>query len=79
MSIVNISAYKFVSLDDLPTLREQLLARCEVLALKGTILLAPEGINLFVAGSRATIDGFMATLREDRRLQRLLSFTGGAG
>ena len=67
MSIVNISAYKFVSLDDLPTLRERLLARCEVLALKGTILLAPEGINLFLAGSRAAIDGFMATLREDPR------------
>jgi UPF0176 protein len=67
MSIVNISAYKFVSLDDLPTLRERLLARCEALALKGTILLAPEGINLFLAGSRAAIGGFMATLREDPR------------
>jgi UPF0176 protein len=67
MSIVNISAYKFVSLDDLPTLRERLLARCEALALKGTILLAPEGINLFLAGSRAAIDGFMATVREDSR------------
>ena len=41
MSIVNISAYKFISLDDLPALRERLFARCEALALKGTILLAP--------------------------------------
>ena len=67
MSIVNISAYKFVSLGDLPTLRERLLARCEALALKGTILLAPEGINLFLAGSRAGIDGFIASLHEDPR------------
>ncbi|MFC5436662.1 sulfurtransferase [Rhodanobacter umsongensis] len=67
MSIVNISAYKFISLDELPALRDQLLERCESLALKGTILLAPEGINLFLAGSRAAVDGFMAALREDVR------------
>ncbi len=67
MSIVNIFAYKFISLDDLPALRERLFARCEALALKGTILLAPEGINLFLAGSRAQIDGFMAALHDDPR------------
>jgi len=67
MSIVNISAYKFIRLDDLPALREHLLARCEALALKGTILLAPEGINLFLAGSRRQIDDFMQTLHEDPR------------
>ena len=67
MSIVNISAYKFIGLDDLPALREQLLARCEALALKGTILLAPEGINLFLAGAREQIDGFMERLHGDAR------------
>jgi UPF0176 protein len=67
MSIVNISAYKFISLDDLPALREQLLARCEALALKGTILLAPEGINLFLAGTRERIDDFMTQLHGDAR------------
>jgi UPF0176 protein len=67
MSIVNISAYKFISLDELPALRERLLERCESLALKGTILLAPEGINLFLAGSRAAIDDFVASLHDDSR------------
>jgi UPF0176 protein len=67
MSTLNISAYKFVSLDDLATLRERLLARCEALALKGTILLAPEGINLFLAGSRAAIDAFVTWLHADPR------------
>jgi UPF0176 protein len=67
MSILNISAYRFVSLDDLPALRERMLAQCHALALKGTILLAPEGINLFLAGSREAIDAFMEWLRSDSR------------
>ena len=71
MSILNISAYRFVSLDDLPALRERVLAQCHALALKGTILLAPEGINLFLAGPREAIDGFMAWLRQDSRFADL--------
>jgi UPF0176 protein len=71
MSIVNLSAYRFVSLDDLPALRERVLARCEALALKGTILLAPEGINLFLAGPREAVDAFMHWLREDPRFAGL--------
>lgn len=71
MSIVNIAAYKFVTLDDIETLRADLLARCEALALKGTILLAPEGINLFLAGSREAIDRFLADLRADARFADL--------
>jgi UPF0176 protein len=71
MSIVNISAYRFVSLDDLPTLREWLLERGQTLGLKGTILLAPEGINLFLAGSRDAVDRFLAELRGDPRLAGL--------
>ena len=67
MSIVNISAYKFVSLDELSTLRERMIERCTALALKGTILLAPEGINLFLAGDRVAIDSFITWLHADAR------------
>ncbi len=67
MSIVNLSAYKFVSLDDLPALRDHLHQHCEALALKGTILLAPEGINLFLAGDRVSIDAFVNILHQDAR------------
>jgi UPF0176 protein len=71
MSILNISAYRFVSLDDLPALRERVLAQCHALALKGTILLAPEGINVFLAAPREAIDAFMAWLHEDPRFAGL--------
>ena len=71
MAIVNLSAYRFVSLDELPLLREWLLERSLALGLKGTILLAPEGINLFVAGARAEVDAFMAWLRQDPRFADL--------
>lgn len=71
MSIVNIAAYKFVTLDDIATLRPALLERCQALDLKGTILLAPEGINLFLAGARNAIDAFLAGLRSDARFADL--------
>jgi RluA family pseudouridine synthase len=54
--IVNIAAYKFVTLTDVPAWREKLLSLCRELELKGTILLAEEGINLFLAGPRESID-----------------------
>ncbi|MFM7658762.1 MAG: sulfurtransferase, partial [Burkholderiaceae bacterium] len=66
--IVNISAYKFITLDDIVELRPRFLQRCTALELKGTILLAPEGINMFLAGSRAAIDSYMAWMHQDPRL-----------
>jgi len=71
MPILNIAAYRFVSLDDLPALRERVLERASALALKGTVLLAPEGINLFLAGPREALDAFMAWLRTDTRFAGL--------
>ena len=65
--ILNVAAYRFVPLADLPALREAVRARAETAALKGTVLLAPEGINLFLAGTRAGLDGFLAWLFEDPR------------
>lgn len=71
MNIVNLSAYRFVALDDLPALRERVQERATALALKGTVLLAPEGINLFLAGPREAVDAFMAWLRTDPRFAGL--------
>lgn len=71
MSIINIAAYKFVALDDLTTLRETLKADCLALNLRGTILIASEGINMFLAGERADIEQFFAQLIDDARFADL--------
>ncbi|HJV73663.1 MAG TPA: sulfurtransferase [Noviherbaspirillum sp.] len=68
---VNIAAYKFITLEDTREKRPQFRAQCEQLGLKGTILLSPEGINLFLAGLREPIDRFLAWLRADIRFADL--------
>jgi len=68
---VNIAAYKFVALDDTADKKPQFLEICQQLQLKGTILLSPEGINLFLAGRREAIDGFLGWLRADPRFADL--------
>jgi UPF0176 protein len=65
--ILNISTYKFVPLPDAHTLRELMLQRANALQLKGTILLAEEGINLFLAGPEWYVRGFIAQLHGDAR------------
>jgi UPF0176 protein len=63
MKFINIAGYKFVSLPELRMLRARLLALCKSWELKGTILLSPEGINLFIAGARDKTDLLLAELR----------------
>ncbi len=70
--VLNISAYKFVPLPDAAALRERLLAHATALQLKGTVLLAAEGINLFVAGTEAAVRAFVAELHADARLADLV-------
>ena len=69
--ILNISCYKFVALPDAEQLREQLHARALAAELKGTILLAEEGINFFLAGPAARVRDFVAALRADPRFADL--------
>lgn len=67
MHILNIAAYRFVALDHLPQLRSVFKARGQELGLKGTILLAEEGINLVLAGAAASIESFLEALLTDAR------------
>jgi UPF0176 protein len=61
--VINIAAYKFLPLFELRTLRARLQTLCKAADLKGTILLSPEGINLFVAGAAAGIGELLTELR----------------
>lgn len=70
-NVLNVSAYKFVPLPDAAALREPLLARARSLELKGTILLAEEGINLFLAGTAEAVRTLLNELRADPRLADL--------
>ncbi|HJS04022.1 MAG TPA: sulfurtransferase [Variovorax sp.] len=69
--ILNIAAYKFVAIEDGHELRERLLASALALDLRGTVLVATEGINLFVAGAAPAIGEFLAQLRADARFADL--------
>ncbi len=70
-AVLNISAYLFVPLADAAELRPRLLDRAVALQLKGTILLAEEGINLFLAGAPEDVRGFVDGLRADARFATL--------
>jgi UPF0176 protein len=67
LPILNISTYRFVPLDDLPALRDRLHASAEARQLKGTVLLAEEGINLFMAGPTGAVREWLDLLRADPR------------
>lgn len=69
--IVVAALYKFVALPDYKALREPLLEYCMGQQIKGTLLLAKEGINGTIAGSRHGIDNVIAWLKKDDRLSDL--------
>jgi UPF0176 protein len=66
-AVLNIAAYRFVRLDDTPALRERVLAEAQSHALRGTVLLAEEGINLFLAGTEGGVRAFWRWLTADAR------------
>lgn len=68
-TVVVCAMYKFVTLDNHEALRQPLLEEMQRLNVKGTLLLAREGINGTVAASREGIDALLTWLRRDERLQ----------
>ncbi len=68
---LNISAYKFVTVSDTAELRESVRSHALALGLKGTVLIAEEGINLFVAGAPDGVRSFVQWLRTDARFADL--------
>ncbi|MAK90202.1 MAG: hypothetical protein CMI13_03060 [Oleibacter sp.] len=66
--IVVCAMYKFVTLSDFEALREPLYQEMKRLDVRGTLLLASEGINGTVAATREGIDGLLNYLKNDPRL-----------
>jgi UPF0176 protein len=71
MSLVVAAFYKFVNLPDYAEMRSPLQSFCEALELRGTILLAAEGINGTMAGTGEAIAQLLSYLRADARLADL--------
>ena len=61
--ILNISAYLFTPLASPEAWRAQCHDQASSRQLKGTILIAPEGINLFLAGQPEQLEDFLQWLR----------------
>lgn len=66
-SVLNVSAYLFTRIAHPASLQPVLRERAQASGLKGTILLAEEGINLFLAGAADAVRGFLDDLRRDER------------
>jgi UPF0176 protein len=69
--IVVAALYHFVSLDNYQELRHPLLKLMLKNNIKGTLLLAGEGINGTVAGSQSSIDLLLDWIRTDQRLKEV--------
>ncbi len=61
--LVVAAFYKFARLDDLETLQAHLIQVGEAAEIKGTLLIAPEGVNGTLAGPRAGLDQFLNAIR----------------
>lgn len=73
MKFVIATFYKFAHLPDFVEKKPSLLLKCQSESIKGTILLAAEGINGTICGSEQSIANILAFLRSDSRLQDLRS------
>jgi UPF0176 protein len=70
-NFLTAALYKFVELPDFADLKTPLLSCCEQNEVKGTILLAEEGINGTIAGIPEQVQAVLAYLRSDPRLADL--------
>ena len=71
MSVLVAAFYRFAALDDLPGLRAELLELAAMREVRGTILLAGEGVNGTIAGPETGVQAVLARLRRVPGLERL--------
>lgn len=68
-----LSGYQFIDLDQLPLRRAQLHVQAQQRALLGTILIAPEGINLALTGASQALDAYLEYLATAHGIDALIS------
>jgi UPF0176 protein len=66
-----VAAYRFVDICDGPALRDALAASAQKHKLKGTLILASEGINFSLAGTHAAMQAWLDALQSDCRFAQL--------
>lgn len=66
-AVLNIAAYRFVPIDEPEALADSVRGQAAARNLRGTVIVAEEGINLFLAGAEDEVRGFLAWLRADTR------------
>lgn len=69
--VLNLAAYCFVAIDDVHALVSTLRERLQAAGLLGTVLVAPEGINLFLAGPPTALRAEVDWLLEDPRFREM--------
>lgn len=69
--IVIATMYQFVQLDDFKEIKPLLIKMCSENNIKGTILLAQEGLNGTISGSRPGIDNLLAYLYSEPRFKTM--------
>ncbi|MGY3264507.1 UPF0176 protein [Lysobacter sp. HA35] len=69
--LLNVAAYHFAELHDADALADALRVAAESGDVRGTILVAPEGVNLFLAGDEAAVESVLDVLRSDARFAAL--------
>lgn len=70
-AVLNAAAYHFTCVEDPQALACTIRAGAEPRGLRGSVLVAGEGINLFLAGAEAELRGFIDELRGDARFRDL--------
>ena len=69
--ILVASLYKFVEIDDLSPLQDDLYAICNENNIMGTILLANEGINGTISGNRNKLKTTITIITKDKRFSNI--------
>lgn len=70
-AITVCALYKFVTLNDYVPLRDKVAEQLKLLEIKGTLLLAEEGINGTISGTQSNIQSFVQWLQQDERFSGL--------